>query len=401
MVNPAYGILPLEWARLPIDKNVQQAVARPQINIPPRQVRFQVEIDSESHVPTNWSVALSLIIGNERISFGMQHVTDSRSQLVFTYSPENNQLTGVAQDRLAQIIPTLASGTLVVFEASVTDSDNGKYLFQTLRFEVRVLGAETTALPLTPRYTMFEDPEYNRRLSSQSAQAERQIVITHAADNDVEVGNIRMAVDRREYHPDSALVFIYEWKPLLQTKENESTNVTTTSAKLQLYRVESGGIATKLRANSITVTRNSLASINLGDYIVNNKLMLSPGDTLLLELDLNKTDMSDDRLKVFLSVQITDQPIIPAPEAGYALLRWQNITGRDEVECVRFAWSPSASRIELIAAQDLLDSMVRRRAVFQWRDSIRPGIARYTIQKIAANGSTFVPEENDWRVVGS
>jgi hypothetical protein len=63
------------------------------------------------------------------------------------------------------------------------------------------------------------------------------------------------------------------------------------------------------------------------------------------------------------------------------------------VECVRFAWGPNATRIELICPEDLRTEVVRRRAVFHWQDSVRPGtLAGYAIQKIAQNGSTHFPE---------
>jgi len=400
MISPAYGLLPVEWVRGSSDQAAQRAAARPQIDGIPRQVRFRVETDSEGSVPTNWEIALALVSGTQRVAADLPVTIDAQGNRIFSFSPNN-------ADRLAQLVQNLIPGSLLAFEARVTDRDHGENLFQILRFEVRVLGAERTPLPLAPRYITFEDPEYNRRLSSQAAQAARQILLTRPQKMVGEAFNITMAVDRREYNPDSKLLFIYDWVPAPNTpegiansaKQAQARNVQIDSAKLRLYQIADGGIAQLLTSTSITVELGKITPIDLGDIQSAAKIALTPSDTLLIELDLNKTTPLDDRLKVFLSVNITDQPIIPAPEAGYALLRrWRSI-GRDETECVRFAWAPTASRIELIAASDLLQGMVRRRAVFQWRDTVRLGIARYTIQKIAANGSTFVPEGDDWRLI--
>jgi hypothetical protein len=53
---------------------------------------------------------------------------------------------------------------------------------------------------------------------------------------------------------------------------------------------------------------------------------------------------------------------------------------------------PPASRIELVPSGDLKTQVVRRRAVFQWQDSVRPDINEsYAIQKITQIGSTHFP----------
>ena len=69
-----------------------------------------------------------------------------------------------------------------------------------------------------------------------------------------------------------------------------------------------------------------------------------------------------------LDVPIVAKPVIPVPEAGYALLR-KNPDSL--VECVRFAFSPAASQIELVDPNDLHRQTVRRRAKFLWRDTLR------------------------------
>ena len=100
---------------------------------------------------------------------------------------------------------------------------------------------------------------------------------------------------------------------------------------------------------------------------------------------------------VVLELRIVADPVIPVPEAGYALLRRQIQNGQLQVECARFAWGPNASRIELVDANDLRREVVRRRAVFQWQDATRPNtVLGYAIQKLTMGGSTH--GINQWEV---
>ena len=60
----------------------------------------------------------------------------------------------------------------------------------------------------------------------------------------------------------------------------------------------------------------------------------------------------------------------PAPEAAYALLKSDPELARVVVS--RFAWSPTPERIELVETRTiLLREVVRRRAIYKWRSSVR------------------------------
>jgi hypothetical protein len=132
------------------------------------------------------------------------------------------------------------------------------------------------------------------------------------------------------------------------------------------------------------------------------------GDTLKMSMTLRKPNAGSETLS--LMVDIVEEPVIPVPEAAYALLRWQKVLVSGDlmdeqvqgdvmdpqVQCVRFAWGPAASRIELVCADDLRTGLVRRRAVFQWRDAVRPPAQgrdpiQYAVQKITQTGSTHFP----------
>jgi hypothetical protein len=124
--------------------------------------------------------------------------------------------------------------------------------------------------------------------------------------------------------------------------------------------------------------------------------VFSPGDTLQITLQLKATGamptLAKAQEEVVLRVNIVAEPVTPKPEAAYGLLRAQQVNDQQQVECRRFAWGPEASRIDLICPEDLKAEVVRRRAVFQWTDAVRPGAMHsYAIQKIAQNGSTHFP----------
>ena len=91
-----------------------------------------------------------------------------------------------------------------------------------------------------------------------------------------------------------------------------------------------------------------------------------------------------------LTLEVVADPVAPTPEAAFALLR--RVAAGPAVECVRFAWSPQAARVELVNPDDLLKPVVRRRAAFRWLDILRARrTASYAVQKVAATGSTLVP----------
>jgi hypothetical protein len=122
--------------------------------------------------------------------------------------------------------------------------------------------------------------------------------------------------------------------------------------------------------------------------------IIEPGDTLELQLDLVTIGSPGNPLirldgnTIVVDVAVTDRPVMPPPQSGYGLLRKD--LSDNSVSCVRFAWSPEASRIELINPDDLKKQIVRRRAVFRWTDVVRPPLSdsSYAVQKLTSGGST-------------
>ena len=144
----------------------------------------------------------------------------------------------------------------------------------------------------------------------------------------------------------------------------------------------------------ITVHAGTLVQLSLlALYDRDARVTLAGGQSLLLKLAFEAGAGLLEPASIELSVDVSSERVTPVPQAAYALLRWQTVDGAPQVECVRFAWAPQASRIELVCPDDLRRQVVRRRAVFLWTDTARAGAATgYAVQKITRTGSTHLPD---------
>lgn len=254
---------------------------------------------------------------------------------------------------------------------------------QTMTFPLRLAHDDRFLLPLLPAFTTFEDPEYNRRLTSQPAQATQSLAYSvELADRKVieRAVQFTLAADRQEYNPTSELLVVFF------SDRNLNESEAPLDCSLTIKKVDRGGVIQTL-VSSQPVQMGTLLRRSLADFI---QPPLVPGDVLLLTL---RGKIPGKELKelgpIELRVDIVRDPVTPAPEAGYALLRGG---GGGPVECARFAWGPQPQRIELINPDDLKDGPVRRRAVFQWVDTRRAAeTGLYELQKITPDGATHFP----------
>ncbi|AXA37947.1 OmpA family protein [Rhizobium leguminosarum] len=269
-----------------------------------------------------------------------------------------------------------------------------KGYFQTLRFPLRIRRPDILCAPLQPRVIHFEDPAYNRQLTSTPAQRAGRLFGDDAGDILI---NVTLASDRREYNPDSELLLVLARKDITGG---------TFEAQLSLRRQDREGNRTDLVAfdedtliQSVAdriVKTLKLSNLRLEkdkDDIGKAKVALQPDDLLYVVVTRTNTG-STAKTVVELPVKIVLKQVLPPPAEAYALLREKNSGTASPVHAPRFAWSPEPSRVELINPDDLLGAAVRRRAVFRWPDSQRYSTAllgRYRIQKIAGSGSTHWP----------
>ena len=136
-----------------------------------------------------------------------------------------------------------------------------------------------------------------------------------------------------------------------------------------------------------------------------NELQL--GDELSVVFSF-KSDGDMMPTKAILTIEIVTRKVKERNAAAEQVLQ-DSITSKSEiqavpadsmvVQCRKFAWSPNPQRIELVNEEDLKRDIVRRRAVFQWVDSVAVSATdtfskydwSYAIQKITPSGSTHFP----------
>ncbi|NDU72264.1 hypothetical protein GWI34_06450 [Actinomadura sp. DSM 109109] len=253
-----------------------------------------------------------------------------------------------------------------------------------LRFPLRVADPNAPYLPLVPRYVHFEDPEYNRRLASPSAHAGVSVQFPPQPGAASPQRAVTLSAERRECDPGGTLALRFDW----DRPPPGSPAATLTLQKIDLDQVprdlaDPDGSAPR-RLDPGRLYELSLAAVQKlnGPFV--------PGERLQLVLRVDSGPVRPAVVR--LDITIVEDPVIPATEAAYALLRGETAGDRAHVECRRFAWGPAARRVELVNPADLRTEVVRRRAVFQFTDSTRPGRADgYTIQKLSRSGSTHIP----------
>ena len=349
-------------------------------------LKFSIKADSEPpHQPltsADWEVTITLSDGEQSISYNPKELLASNPQAdEFTLAVTNT----VFQELLAR----QTSRSLLVVQAKVMPKSNASNFKQTLTFPLRLLDQTALPLPLKPQFIYFEDPEYNRRLASPAAHVSQAVPVLPATDNaDPKLVEVKLSVDRREYNPDSVLSLRYDWAEPIDNKFK---------VQIRFRRITANGTATNLLIADPDLEK-ALENVKNGSLVqVQISLLmfkatdqtpaLRPDDVLEVALIIFQNTEVKATLNLPLNIVVT--PVNPAPEAAYALLRQHS---KSRVECVRFAWGPTPSQVELVNADDLTTEVVRRRAIFQWTDSVRPNTAiKYAIQKITPTGSTYFP----------
>jgi hypothetical protein len=290
---------------------------------------------------------------------------------------------------LADLVRDLRPGELVSVDAVVGRRVGALGFRQTLSFALRLADADALRLPLAPAFALFEDPEYNRLLASSSKRAVGLVSATD--DGQPAVHAVTLATDRAEYDPDGQLAVRFDWDD--DTESHAAAllvDLVDPSGALRPLALAEGGALVR----PIPMTSQTLKQLSLLDLREDGEpLRLSGGETLALTLRIDQGPRNvQAATTIVLGVNVALERVVPAAPAAYALLRKQTVGTEEQVECVRFAWSPPATRIELVNPADLRTEIVRRRAVFLWTDTARAGAAQgYAVQKIARSGSTHFP----------
>lgn len=372
---------------------------------PARGLQMVLQAPTNGAITSNWNgdLVFALTSNPAQTVWDIQvEIVDGSS--IFTYRADGDAGRFVLDppeqiQALRDLLSGQALGETISVSASVKPSTTNDSFQQTLLFPLRITDTTTLPLPLRPRFILFEDPEYNRLLISNAAHATGNVPV--GTGNDIQIHEVKLSADRREYNSGSTIFLRYDW----------SGAIPPINAELKLARISSTGAVTQLRLPTplssviaLSIEPSQLQQFSLAEIQQLNTLELAEGDRLEIKLILRaENDPTADPVEVVLSVDIIDSPVIPVTQAAYGLLRHD----RSHVECVRFAWSPEPTRIDLICPEDLQTEVVRRRAVFQWTDSIRPEASAdqppnqiipavsYEIQKITQTGSTGQPKINE------
>ncbi|MEL6248520.1 MAG: LamG-like jellyroll fold domain-containing protein [Cyanobacteria bacterium J06627_15] len=352
------------------------------------QLRFYCSSDlasvSERLTVDAWTVSIQLVYKGTVIAYLLSGLVEPNTQAaVQTYRPAD-------AEALKTLLERLAAGETLMVQANIKLTAATDNFSQTLSFPLRMTDQTALPLPLQPQFIQFEDPEYNRQLASPTAHVALQVQVPNSdASKPPQLVGVKLATDRREYNPDSLLSLRYDWVVAAAATEFEQISLT-------LKRIRAG-IESVLTIPSLAERLSQLPAAELTQFVLSDLVrsqrsepVLQADDTLQLTLSFYRTTPTDASVDpdytLVLPVTIVAEPVQPSPEAAYALLR-QNADG--SVECVRFAWGALPSRVDMINASDLRSEIVRRRAVFQWTDTQRPGqVTTYAIQKITQTGST-------------
>ncbi|WP_207399736.1 LamG domain-containing protein [Actinomadura fibrosa] len=254
-----------------------------------------------------------------------------------------------------------------------------------LRFPLRVADPNASYLPLVPRYVLFEDPEYNRRLASPSAHAGASVQFPQQADGTSPQRIVTLSAERRECNPSGSLALRFDWSE----PPPGAPKATLTLQRIDLDQTPRDLQDPDAANGPRTLDPGRLYELSLAAIQKSNG-PFTPGERLRLVLRVGSGPVKP--VVAQLDITIVEAPVTPATEAAYALLRRQTAGDHTYVECVRFAWGPQAQRVELVNPADLRTEVVRRRAVFQFTDSTRPDRDEvYTVQKLSPTGSTHIP----------
>jgi len=387
LVPPARGEIDGEWTG-------EVRLARGEIDGEwTEEVCLQLQDLNPSDSPASWAVRLSLLGPDQ--------------PLVYSSENETYSLDPTQQETLATLLRAKVPGDVLTLQAQVTPPGSSSGFYQTLSFPLRLTDFDRSPLPLEPYFIQFEDPEYNRQLASAAAHATQEVLIPAANDQSESASHsVQLSCDRTEYNPDSTLALRYDWDD--DTKSGQ--------AILTIRRTRAGVTTSLVPGPSSNLALDQLAprqliQLPLADLRLHSQrdqvASLTTGTVLEFQLTIQTKDEisvqpedkpEDETAKpspdpVVLTVDIVEDPVTPATEAAYGLLRQRH---PGQVECVRFAWGPMPQRIDLIQPEDLRTEIVRRRAVFQWQDAVRPVApgaepVHYAIQKISQTGSTYSP----------
>jgi len=321
-----------------------------------------------------WRLDTSLSVAGRAFAMKQSDPTMVLSGFRFFETIERDSLVALLKDAPPGLVAT-------IHLSAQQDGDSKiKNFVQSVALVTR-LAEKQFASHLAPRYLTWEDPEYNRRLSSLVARRE---VVMPVGEQSL---TLALVADRREYNSTGKIIYCFVGSLIGEPGTTLNLLIPTpVTVSFSILKADGNpkltGFQTDLMINTLPESSQCDLTTISGEHI------LVAGDTLQLLLKVKPTGLEEKTLT--LDVRIVDFPVTPVNDAAYAVLRRTGATD----ECARFAWGPSPGHIELVDPDDLLSQVVRRRAVYSTTDTLQrrdESETSYAVQKITAFGSTHFP----------
>lgn len=325
---------------------------------------------------------------------------------------------------LKNVALSVRPATPIEFTLEVqTVDDQGVTLTRQLRFELLSAGTGL-GMPEVPIYLRFDDPEYNDRLNGVSRTYSQEPAGLGDEPDITHVEEIVLAVDRSDVRPtdrlEIALGFRFGENPVAEIqrrlfKPDEKGRATIGNKLVQLNvarnRTDNGeAVNTKLRSfdwlMGADATDVLAMSLSLQDELVLPDGALEPllqtDDEIVMTLNIG------GEFSMTMSFDVVDVPLLPANPSAFAQLQLRHESldhdenergeGQDEHKNIEvslaaplYASGPPANSIEIVDPRDLLEGVVRRRAIYQWRSFASRSLHyRNALQKVSASGATWI-----------
>jgi hypothetical protein len=349
----------------------------------------------ENATSSSWNVDVSLVVGN--MSFKYVESSEKIEQLDQLLTFKVWVPDGVTPSDMVSRARTWQPGQLVEWKLAVgadeddSNSETGVLGYKQVANLLHRMDDRPFGSPRMPMYLTWEDPEYNRRLTSLTARKEfnfRRTWFEGTTEKTIQL-SLALVADRREYNTTGKIVYLVVTQPNSPTDDLQNVD-----AAFSFEIVKTNGTVTKLNTKEVKAKVNQIPdSFELSSLF--DASQVEPGDILRVKVNVSVTvpdtvlaKPSPEPQKLDLS--IVKSPVIPTPEAAYAVLRRSQ--GNDS--CARFAWGPEPTRMELLDPDDLKTQIVRRRAVYTTIDVINRSAnsVKYAVQKVTPNGGTHFPD---------
>ncbi|PSS62164.1 hypothetical protein C6558_23630 [Ensifer sp. NM-2] len=329
--------------------------------------------------------------------------------------------TGIVQSA-RDALRAAAPATSAVLEVTLSHERPEGPLLRQLRVDLLTAGQGLAAPGVeAPLFFRFDDPEYNDQLGGLAKLARKRSPATADVD-------FVFAADMADIRPDQRVELGLSLRPAMtggdvtmKFEPGDGNRLSYNGALLELTveRQRSGAVK-PAKLGGKTAIVNAEASNEWGTFYLTGT---SEGDFHAMKLDcaqLRENEDSaepalapDDQLQLILRLARSDaqvvtlrfdvvsRPDMPANQSSFGILMLK--PDGNSVPVHLFAPGPDAEIVELVDPLDLVEGVVRRRAIFQWRSfhraveletaSANLNPARFALQKGSGRGGTWLPSE--------